>query len=297
MIILAGNLVSILKSIGENRLKKRIAGHALCSNTESGVGLKRMLEIGAISAEALSYLWMAIDANQNIIIAGRPHTGKPQLLFSLCPLIPSYEKALVFGNGTKDLSYYSNFISFVSGPGEPELRRQIRMSPSLNANRILVRSIKGKEAKELFWCANRGIPFLTTITANGNQEILTKLKGKEMNVAPNTLNMLDMIVFMSQGPRSVWSVESITEYKWLSRAEYFVEDEEAELKTKDIVENHSFKEEALQKSKAIDAYCDLNIVSKKDALQEFRKRKDFLARMLQSELDSLEYVNGYFEIK
>jgi flagellar protein FlaI len=300
---MAWNTIQIMDSIRVRGLRRRIINHAANARSERSAGIKTLLEIGAISAETAAYLWMAIDSGLNIIIAGSGGNGEAQLLFSLCPFIPRYEKAFVFGNGVEEMKYYSNFVNFVSKTSkthEGELKRQIRAAPSLNANRLILERAAGKETRELFWYANRGIPFLATIKASDEYDILKKLK-EEMAVAPNTLNMLDIALFMSQGPKSVWAVKSIFEYKWLSRTEYFVEEaktaKEFEYKTTRIASDYSFDKELLERSKVVDSYSDANVISRKEAMAEYDKRNEFLKGAAQSGLGSLEYINGYFEME
>lgn len=295
------NINAIVQSVVKDApLRRRVERHAAEMNQDYGVDLKRFLEIGTMDAEILSYIWLAIDAGQNVLITGPKFSGKMQLLFALSPLVPKHEKVLVFGNGVREIKYYSNFVSFVSNgrvTGE-----QIESSKSHNANRIILDKIQGSEARGLFSCANYGISFLTTLdSALQPRDVIEELKRKPMKVKENTLNMLDVVISMDSGQSSVWKINQITEFRWLSRTEMWIEEasklKDFGLKPTNIVENGVLRREAIRSSKALEAHNDINLISRDEGVGEFDKRTVFLRGLPKSGLPTLEYINSYFGVE
>jgi hypothetical protein len=283
--------------VGEAPLRRKMVKYSAKMNQDYDVGLDKLLEIGVTNTEVLSYLWLAIDAGKNILITGPEFSGKKQLLFALSPFIPKYEKVLVFGNGTRNTRYYNNFVSFVSDGRVSG--NQIKSSRSHNANRIILDKINGPEARELFSCANYGIPFLTTLDfCLQCGKVADTLKEKPTNVAPNTINMLDVVVSMTPGSHSVWGIESIDEFRWLSRSEIWIEEaktlKDFYFKITNMVEKGKLSRAVLKGSKVIEAYGNFNLLGTEEVKVELDKRTSFLEDPGISKLPVHKYIENYF---
>ena len=52
--------------------------------------LRRIMQLGTATPEELAYLWLAIESNHNIMIAGAPASGKTSFLLALNAFVPRY---------------------------------------------------------------------------------------------------------------------------------------------------------------------------------------------------------------
>jgi hypothetical protein len=288
-------LETIIQSIDAMQAKRRILKHENGLD-EDGIKIKTLLGTKIIDKNSLSYLWMAIESDMNILILGDGLSGKKPFLYSLFPLIPSYDKTLAFDCHSKSSRYYENIISYVSSK-PAEIRSALRSVNAFQANRIVVAALE-KFHKETFSCANKGIPSISTMDGEGPAAIDLLKKNR---VPANMLSMLDIVVSIGRAEDSIWKVEGINEYLWFSRSEYFMEEATAtknfELKMNSVLREGKFNTRDIGLSKMVRAYSNLNVVSKKEAIDEFRQRSEFLERSTESNLPSREYVDSYFEIK
>ena len=73
-------------------------------------------------------------------------------------------------------------------------------------------------------------------------------------------------------------LNSIKEFRWLSRTELWIEEsrtlEDFEFKITETVKDGVLEKSLLKESKVIRAYCDTNLVSTKEAIEEFSRRKE-----------------------
>lgn len=287
-------------------LKRRVIRHATIFNTEHGVDIRQLMEIKTTMPDVLAYLWMAIDARLSVLISGSEFSGKRQLLFALSPFIPEHEKTLVFGNATKESKEYANFYNYVqsSGPDkrDPGINAHLKSALEVGADRVILTKLMDNEGKHLFACACMGIPFITTVEHQSNQsDIISKLMAKPFSIPSNVVNMLDLCVLMKNGNDSIWKIDGIAEYRWLSRTEIWLDEAEKlkdfEFKVTNIVENGVLNRDALKGSKVLYEYCNAYFASPKEAMDEFEERRKYLDEMRESKAGALEYINRYYREK
>jgi len=58
------------------------------------IDMRRIMHLGTASAEELAYLWLAVESNLNIVIAGAPASGKTSFLMALNSLVPRYTRVI-----------------------------------------------------------------------------------------------------------------------------------------------------------------------------------------------------------
>ncbi len=272
----------------ERPLQKRAIAHTL-QEKQYTPNLKKMIEISAISTEVAAYLWLAIDAKLNLLISGRKFTGKEQLLFALSAFLPRHEQTIVFGNRS-NLEYHDNFINFVSIP------YKIKSSLSANATRVIASQVNQSDIGDLFYVANRAISFMASMDLEDELEIIQKFRSKQYKLPTNMLNMLDINITMKQGRDSIWKLDSIMEYKWLSRTEIWFDEAinlpDFEFKAINTVKNGELVSNLLEESKVITAYSDINLIRKKTAVKELNDRIKYLTKMRGNIFD---YVQKYYK--
>ena len=202
-------------------------------NGGKSMDLRRLMDLGTVTPELLAYLWLAIETNHNIIISGAPASGKTSFLLALNAFVPRYQRVITIEEDVNELKFYSNFMNSVSLQGSTVLGRASTRDQVINAlhlrpDRLIVGEIRGSETNEMLSGSNYGVPFMTTMHSSGNgQAVVSRLQAKPMGVEPQILTMLDVSIFMRQEGLMSRKVESVVEYRWLSRDEISVEDLDA----------------------------------------------------------------------
>lgn len=272
-------------------------------NPNSKVDLAKLIQNNTASAEALAYLWLAIDSKFNVIITGVPRGVRCSLLNALGVLLPSYERVIAIGEEVGELDFPGSMLSSM------ELQRPLKWSIStrdrlsdalrIRPDRLIIGALHDTEVNNLFTGANRGIPFVTAmhITANGHA-LVNRLASKPMCVEPQLLCMLDASVLLSYNGINPRRIENIAEYRWLARDELRTDGNKIEeLAITMPITSDGADVELLKCSKLILCYSRLHLISVSAALREFEKRTEFLRSITRQKACTKEYIRSYMEIK
>jgi len=264
---------------------------------KKSLDLKRLMSLGTISSDVLAYLWMALDADCNIVIAGAPGSGKTTLLNSLGALLQTNERVITIEEELSEIRYLEGLSNVVHLQGMQAggitTRSQVINALHLRPDRIVVGELRGSEASELFAGANLGVPFMTTLHSNGNGEyIVSRLESKPMLVDRSLLAMLDIGIFMKQTSYNSRVVSSIGEFRWLSRAE-LKGDEGSSWGFKELLDNNALKYESMGGSKVIEKYASLHGLKNSTAIKELKSRATFLKGMALSNESAASYISRY----
>ncbi|MEM0094615.1 MAG: type II/IV secretion system ATPase subunit [Candidatus Micrarchaeaceae archaeon] len=274
------------------------------------LNISTLLKNGTVNEEVLAYLWLAIESNLNIVIAGAPASGKTTLLNAILSFVPKYNKIITIEEDINEIKFYQNAINVVSLYGSKyngavATKEQVINALRMRPDRLVVGEIRAEETKELFAGANLGIPFMTTMHSNEDGlSLLKKLLVKPMAVDPNAVSALDISIFIAHIGITRRMLSEIYEYKWLSRAESenttAVIDDSNAVEILKVVGNGAINPSSLQKSKVINAYSLHNGISKNAALREFKARQAYINRICKdtdSTLEIISRINAYKAIK
>lgn len=250
---------------------------------EKNMDMKFLIKEGSLDTDTLAYLWLAIDGGSNIAITGAPASGKTTLLSIISGFIPQRNKVITIEEDINELHFNDSFANVIALYGEKyniTTKEQVLNALRLRPDRLVIGEIRGSEARDLFSGSNMGIPFITTMHSNEDPlGVVKRLIVKPMEVEVKSISMLDLSVYMLQTGVSKRRVNSIYEYRWLSRAEILkgteVGTEDAVNITK-VVENGSLAKSTLQTSKVIEHFAAKNGFSTKRSVQELEKRSKFL---------------------
>ncbi|MGB9732543.1 MAG: ATPase, T2SS/T4P/T4SS family [Candidatus Micrarchaeia archaeon] len=254
---------------------------------EKELNLGTLISNGTATAELLAYIWLAMDSKLNILISGAPASGKTTLLASLTSLIPKYNKIVMIEEEANELEPFAigNAVEIYSSKKGVTPQQQVINALRMRPDRIIVGEIRGKEAREIFAGSNLGIPFMTTMHSNENGlAILHKLLVEPMGVEVGALAMLDLAIYMKQVGLNKRVVDTLYEYRWLSRGE--VDGEEGvdlggteRVVIEEVAKNGAICQEKLKSSKIIERFSSERGLSTKRALEELKKRANFLEKM------------------
>jgi len=270
------------------------------------VGADYLVKRGTTNPEVLAYLWMAMDARKNIVIAGSPASGKTTLMSALFSFVPRIEKVVTIEEDINELKVkidINNSVALYGSRygGTTSTREQVINALRMRPDRLVIGEVRGEETRELFSGANLGVPFMTTMhSSTGGMEIVKKLMIKPMCVEARALSMLDLAVYMKHVDLSKRLLSEVYEYKWLSRAEserMGMEIEESDsVETVNIVSNCTLARELLADSKVIAAFSERARLTKKQTIKELDRRAEFLRVLSEgckNTNEMLEKIQGY----
>ncbi|MEM3839036.1 MAG: ATPase, T2SS/T4P/T4SS family [Candidatus Micrarchaeaceae archaeon] len=282
--------------VGDARLHAQIKPYAVSGAAASirmggkkDLGIGTLVREGTLNEETLAYLWLAIDAGLSIVISGAPASGKTTLLSALCGLISASQKVITIEEEIDEIKLnrsFSNVVALYGGKFGITTREQVINALRLRPERLIIGEIRGSEAKDLFSGSNLGIPFITTMHAKEDPYgVIKRLMVSPMDVEVRSISMLDLSVHMLQFGINRRRVNSVCEYRWLSRAETFRGQEVGEdaVEVVKLVENGALVIPELAKSKVIAHFGSSRGYSAKKSLDEFERRVKFLKATIAAE--------------
>jgi len=155
-----------------------------------------------ISYEGAALLWMAIQNELSIIVAGGTASGKTSMLNSICNFFPSNQR-IISVEDTRELTL-PKILHWVpletrlpnpEGKGGIEMLDLIVNSLRMRPDRILVGEIRRKrEAEVLFEAMHTGHSVYGTLHANNAVETINRLTNPPIDLPKQILSALSLIV-------------------------------------------------------------------------------------------------------
>lgn len=146
--------------------------------------MERLVEIGAITKDAASFLKILVEAKYNIFICGGTGSGKTTFLNALTEFIPRNERIITIEdaaelkvNGIENLVRLEVRNKNTEGTGEISIRELIRTSLRMRPDRIIVGEVRGAETIDMLQAMNTGHDgSLSTGHGNSTSDMLDRLE-------------------------------------------------------------------------------------------------------------------------
>ncbi len=194
--------------------------------------MRRLVELGAISEEAVTELEHLVKAGYNILISGGTGSGKTTFLNALSGFIPKQERVITIEDsaelqllGLNNLVRLETRNSNEEGCSAIRIRDLIRTSLRMRPDRIIVGEVRGGEAFDMIQCLNTGHDgSMSTAHANSARDLLSRLEnmvlmGMELPMAAiqkQIASGVDLIVHLSRlrdRSRRVTEIVEVLDYK------------------------------------------------------------------------------------
>ncbi|MBN1940656.1 MAG: Flp pilus assembly complex ATPase component TadA [Candidatus Diapherotrites archaeon] len=157
-----------------------------------------------MNIEMASLLWMAMQYEMNIIIAGGTASGKTSTLNALSAFIPAYHRVVSIEDVREIMlpKYMQwNWVPLTTrnpnpeGLGEVSMLELMQSSLRMRPDRIIVGEMrKKKEAEVLFEAMHTGHSVYSTLHANSSHEVLRRLTESPMSIPPLQIEAIDLLV-------------------------------------------------------------------------------------------------------
>ncbi len=167
-----------------------------------------LIKYGTANPLLLAYLWLIIDEQQSLLIAGTTAVGKTTFLNSVAEFIKPTLK-IVSIEDTAELQLTNvNWVPQVArtgyGPkkyGEVTefdlLKAALRQRPDY----LIVGEVRGREASVMFQAMATGHPALSTLHADSLNAVIDRLTTRPIDLPVSLLENLDAIVFLEKAKK------------------------------------------------------------------------------------------------
>jgi len=198
--------------------------------------------VRTLTSEVASFLWLAVEYELSILIAGGTASGKTSMLNAIMPFMPANQRIISIED-TRELNLpdYLHWIPMTTREPNPEgqgeitmldlLQNALRMRP----DRIIVGEVRAKrEAEVLFEAMHTGHSVYSTFHAERAQEVIDRITTPPMDIPATVMKSLHLVIIQYRnrrtGQRRMFEVCEImkdesdkptlnTIYKWDPRAD------------------------------------------------------------------------------
>ncbi len=161
-----------------------------------------LIEFGTCPPFLLSYLWIAIENKQSILISGGTATGKTTVLNALSLFIPPTSKVVSIEDTPEINLPHEHWLPLVAR--ESSDKSEVTMFDLLKASLrerpeyIIVGEIRGKEAVVLFQGMATGHAGLGTVHAETFEDLVNRMTIEPISLPKNLLTEVDIVLFQRQ---------------------------------------------------------------------------------------------------
>ena len=152
---------------------------------DNPITMDRLIELGAVSREAVDFLEKAVRAKYNILVSGGTGSGKTTFLNALSQYIPEDERIITIEDSAElQIRGIGNFIRMETRNNNLEggrgitIRDLIKTSLRMRPTRIIVGEVRGEEASDMIGsamnCGHDGS--MSSAHANSAVDMLLRLE-------------------------------------------------------------------------------------------------------------------------
>jgi len=157
-----------------------------------------------MNVEMASLLWLAMQYEMSILLAGGTASGKTSTLNSLCAFMPSYHRVISIEDVREIMLPQHlrwNWVPTTTrnpnpeGLGEVTMLQLMQASLRMRPDRIILGEVRRqREAEVLFEAMHTGHSVYSTLHANSSQQVLRRLIEPPISLPPLEIEGLDLIV-------------------------------------------------------------------------------------------------------
>ena len=172
--------------------------------------ITKFIEEGTTGVEAAAFIWLAIQNELSVLIAGGTGSGKTSMLNVVSNFFPPNQRIISIEDTREiQLPSFLHWIPMVTRLPNPEGKGEVSMldllvnSLRMRPDRILVGEIRRKrEAEVLFEAIHTGHSVYATVHANDAEETIARLTNPPIDIPRTLLPAISMIVVQFRNRRT-----------------------------------------------------------------------------------------------
>jgi hypothetical protein len=249
----------------------------------------------------LAYLWLAVEANYNILIFKPKETDESSLTEAISTFIPHYRTAINMQEDKRSFDRRINHLNIVSEK-KLSVKNQIDTIQKALPDYIIAKNLSKNYLDLLFSLSIYGTSSIISINFNPNNvQIVKMLKSKHFKVKEQHIPALDICLVLEKAEDS-YKISKMTEYKWLSKAEMVINQDNQIYKQYEnmyVIQNGIFNLANIQSCKVMQNYSNLNLIDPEDAVKELEKRVNLLQELcdIYNAKKEVKSAEMYYEIR
>jgi flagellar protein FlaI len=164
-----------------------------------------LIKFGTANPLLLAYLWLMVDEQQSLLIAGTTAVGKTTFLNCIAQFIKPGLKIISIEDTAELQLININWVPQVARTGYgPKRYGEVTMFDLLKAalrqrpDYLIVGEVRGREASVMFQAMATGHPALSTLHADSINAVIDRLTTRPIDLPISLLENLDAIVFLEK---------------------------------------------------------------------------------------------------
>jgi flagellar protein FlaI len=254
------------------------------------------IQQNTLSLDMAAFMWLAIQYELNIVIAGGTASGKTSLLNSLTCFIPPNHRVLSIEDTREiQLPKYLHWIPLTTRPPNPEGKGEVTMlhiminSLRMRPDRIIVGEIRrSREAEVLFEAINTGHSVYSTLHANTAEEAFRRLVNPPINIPIALLGGLQLLAVMHRDRRkNIRRVLQLTELIPSSGLK------EMRIDLNTIYQWVAAEDKVIPLAKSYRAMSDIKLytgMTEKDIEGDLEEKKEILSYLAKNNINDINTV-------
>jgi len=164
---------------------------------------------GTLNSEVAAFIWLAMQYELNIIVAGGTSSGKTALLNTMMPFIQPNHRVISIED-TRELSLpkFLHWVPLTTRLPNPEGKGEVSMldlminSLRMRPDRIVVGEIrKAEQAEVLFEAMHTGHSVYATLHADTAEQVIRRMTNPPINIPHVMMDALNLIVVQHRDRR------------------------------------------------------------------------------------------------
>jgi flagellar protein FlaI len=254
------------------------------------------IQQNTLSLDMAAFMWLAIQYELNVVIAGGTASGKTSLLNSLTCFIPPNHRVLSIEDTREiQLPKYLHWVPLTTRPPNPEGKGEVSMlhilinSLRMRPDRIIVGEIRrSREAEVLFEAINTGHSVYSTLHANTAEEAFRRLVNPPIDIPIALLGGLQLVAVMHRDRRkNVRRVLQLTELIPSSGLK------EMKIDLNTIFQWVAAEDKAIPLAKSYRAMSDIKLytgMTEKDLEKDLEEKKEILDYLAKQNINDINTV-------
>lgn len=178
-----------------------------------------LIKYETFSAEQMAYMWLLLEHEKSMVIAGGTASGKTTTLNACALFVPDGFKIITLED-TREINLpHLNWMKHITRNasvgdlGEIDMFELLEGALRERPDYILVGEVRGSEAQTLFQAMNTGHATISTMHAETVDSSVGRLTNDPINVPRNMLEALDVVCIQKKLNRDGQSVRRIMELR------------------------------------------------------------------------------------
>ncbi len=242
-----------------------------------------LIKFGTFNVEMMAYMWLAIENNKSLMLAGGTASGKTTSLNAISLFIPPKAKIVTLEDTRELQLFHENWIAGLTresfsadGKGSVDMYELLRQGLRQRPEYLIVGEVRGKEALTLFQAMSTGHTTYSTMHAGSVQAAINRLENEPINTPRVMITALDIMCV--QGAIFIQG-------KRIRRILNVVEILDLDPETKSLNTLDTFAWNPIG-----DSY---NALRESQVLEEIRERRGWSKKQLESALNRRKQVIQY----